>query len=149
MKASLARSVEEMDDGEVWGRATMKRFSQEIVASNSPQSRRPAAVLLRQPPAAAAAGLHARAPAGLHARPPPAVSDRAASKAAPTRPPEAGKEKLARRDRPPAQQAVGADRRPDAAAVGLGIAHARSQLIYDLGQPHTAPNNPTSVWYVP
>ena len=87
MKASLARSVEEMDDGEVWGRATMKRFSQEIVASNSPQSRRPAAVLLRQPPAAVAAGLHTRAPAGLHARPPPA-----ASKAAPTRPPEAGKE---------------------------------------------------------
>ena len=64
MKASLARSVEEMDDdGAVWGRATMKRFSQEIVASNSPQSRRPAAGLLRQPPAAAAAGLHARAPA--------------------------------------------------------------------------------------
>ena len=87
MKANLARSVEEMDDGAVWGRATMKRFSQEIVASNSPQSRRPAAGLLRQPPAAAAAGLHARAPAGLHARPPPA-----ASKAAPTRPPEAGKE---------------------------------------------------------
>ena len=55
MKASLARSVEDMDDGAVWGRATMKRFSQEIVASNSPQSRRPAAVLLRQPPAAAAA----------------------------------------------------------------------------------------------
>ena len=80
MKASLARSVEEMDEGEVWGRATMKRFSQEIVASNSPQSRRPAAVLLRQPPAAAAAG--------LHARPPPAI----ASKAAPSRPPEAGKE---------------------------------------------------------
>lgn len=88
MKASLARSVEDMDDGAVWGRATMKRFSQEIVASNSPQSRRPAAVLLRQPPAAAAAGLHARAPAGLYARPPPA----AASKAAPSRPPEAGKE---------------------------------------------------------
>lgn len=92
MKASLARSVEDMDDGAVWGRATMKRFSQEIVASNSPQSRRPAAVLLRQPPAAAAAGLHARAPAGLHARPPPAVSTIAAAKAAPTRPPEAGKE---------------------------------------------------------
>jgi len=95
MKASLARSVEDMDDGAVWGRATMKRFSQEIVASNSPQSRRPAAVLLRQPPAAAAAGLHARAPAGLHARPPPAVSTIAAataSKAAPTRPPEVGKE---------------------------------------------------------
>ena len=84
MKASLARSVEEMDVGEVWGRATMKRFSQEIVASNSPQSRRPAAGLLRQPPAAAAAGLHARAPTGLYAP--------AASKAAPTRPPEAGKE---------------------------------------------------------
>ena len=91
MKASLARSVEEMDVGEVWGRATMKRFSQEIVASNSPQSRRPAAVLLRQPPAAA--GLHTRAPAGPHARPPPAVSTiAAASKAAPTRLPEAGKE---------------------------------------------------------
>jgi hypothetical protein len=90
MKASLARSVEDMDDGEVWGRATMKRFSQDIVASNSPQSRRPAAVLLRQPPAAAAAGLHARAPAGLHARPPPAVST--IGKAAPTRPPETGKE---------------------------------------------------------
>ena len=93
MKASLARSVEEMDDGAVWGRATMKRFSQEIVASNSPQSCRPAAGLLRQPPAAAAAGLHARAPAGLHPRPPPAVSTIVAtSKAAPTRPPEAGKE---------------------------------------------------------
>ena len=93
MKASLARSVEDMDDGAVWGRATMKRFSQEIVASNSPQSRRPAAGLLRQPPAAAAAGLHARAPAGLHARPPPAVSTiAAAGKAAPTRPPEVGKE---------------------------------------------------------
>ena len=92
MKASLARSVEDMDDGAVWGRATMKRFSQEIVASNSPQSRRPAAVLLRQPPAAAAAGLHARAPAGLHARPPPAVSTITARKAAPIRPPEAGKE---------------------------------------------------------
>ena len=93
MKASLARSVEDMDDGAVWGRATMKRFSQEIVASNSPQTRRPAAGLLRQPPAAAAAGLHTRAPAGLHARPPPAVSTiAAASKAAPSRPPEAGKE---------------------------------------------------------
>ena len=93
MKASLARSVEEMDDGAVWGRATMKRFSQEIVASNSPQSRRPAAGLLRQPPAAAAVGLHSRAPAGLHARPPPAVSTiAAASKAPPSRPPEAGKE---------------------------------------------------------
>ena len=68
----------------------MKRFSQDIVASNSPQSRRPAAVLLRRPPAAAAAGLHARAPAGLHARPPPAVST--IGKAAPSRPPEAGKE---------------------------------------------------------
>ena len=92
MKASLARSVEEMDEGEVWGRATMKRFSQEIVASNSPQSRRPAAVLIPHPPASAAAGLHTRAPAGLHARPPPAVSTIAAAKAAPTRPPEAGKE---------------------------------------------------------